>query len=391
MSDLTYCQLTLNSAETSGYLPPMDALTPSGPQPARNPAGGASPMPELGIVVPVFRATDTVHAFVQQLGAALDGVDWELIVVDDNSPDDTPAIIESIGDPRIRVIRRVGRNGLAQTCVVAMLASRAQHVAMMDIDVVRDRALPRAMLERLRRGDVDVVVASRARSGGHWLRSAVRNLLIAITRRSLATGISDPTSDVFMIRRAALAELTPSLSSLGYQILPDLIATAHGRLRIAELPRDAGETEQRSELKLTLELLALILAKVTGDAVSIRFLLFCLVGLSGVGVHLAALDAALMAFQFTLAQSVATIIAMIWNFSLNNAVTYGDQRLTGWSYVTGLIRFMIICGIGAVSNVGVASWIYANDNTWWIAGLGGAVMGAVWNYAVSSVFVWRMR
>jgi len=313
-------------------------------------------------------------------------------ILDDNSPDDTTAIIDAIGDPRVRVIRRVGRNGLAQTCVVAMLASRAQHVAMMDLDVVRDRALPRAMLERLRRGDVDVVVASRARSGGHWLRSAVRKLLIAVTRRSLATGISDPTSDVFMIRREALAGLTPSLSSLGYQILLDLIATAHGRLRIAELPRHAGETEQRSELKLTLELLALILAKVTGDAVSIRFLLFCLVGLSGVGVHLAALDAALMAaFQFTLAQTVATIVAMIWNFSLNNAVTYGDQRLTGWSYFSGLIRFMIICGIGAVSNVGVASWIYANDNTWWIAGLGGAVMGAVWNYAVSSVFVWRMR
>jgi len=370
----------------------MDAFTPSGPQPARHPAGAATPAPELGIVVPVFRAADTLRSFVEQLRAALDGIDWELIVVDDNSPDDTTAIIDAIGDPRVRVIRRVGRNGLAQTCVVAMLASRAQHVAMMDLDVVRDRALPRAMLERLRRGDVDVVVASRARSGGHWLRSAVRKLLIAVTRRSLATGISDPTSDVFMIRREALAGLTPSLSSLGYQILLDLIATAHGRLRIAELPRDAGETEQRSELKLTLELLALILAKVTGDAVSIRFLLFCLVGLSGVGVHLAALDAALMAaFQFTLAQTVATIVAMIWNFSLNNAVTYGDQRLTGWSYFSGLIRFMIICGIGAVSNVGVASWIYANDNTWWIAGLGGALMGAVWNYAVSSVFVWRMR
>jgi dolichol-phosphate mannosyltransferase len=373
---------------------PMDALAPSGPQPARHPAGAAPPAPELGIVVPAFRAAGTMRAFVEQLGASLDGIDWELMVVDDNSPDDTSSIVEAIGadDPRVRAIRRVGRNGLAQTCVVAMLASRARHVAMMDLDVVRDHALPRAMLERLHRGDVDVVVASRERGGGHWLRSAVRKLLIAVTRRSLATGIGDPTSDVFMMRREALAALTPSLSSLGYQILLDLIATAHGRLRIAELPRDPGATEHRSELKLTLELLALILAKVTGDAVSIRFLLFCLVGLSGLGVHLAALDAALLAtLPFTLAQTFATVVAMIWNFSLNNAVTYGDQRLTGWSYLTGLIRFMIICGIGAISNVGVASWIYANDNTWWIAGLGGALMGAVWNYAVSSVFVWRMR
>jgi dolichol-phosphate mannosyltransferase len=148
----------------------------------------------------------------------------------------------------------------------------------------------------------------------------------------------------------------------------------------------------QSEFKLALELAALWMAKVSGDAVSIRFILFCLVGLSGVGVHLALLDAALFTtLHFTAAQTAATIGAMVWNFTLNNAVTYADQRLTGWSYVTGLLRFMIICGIGAVSNVGVASFIYAHDNTWWIAGLGGAVMGAVWNYAVSSVFVWRPR
>jgi dolichol-phosphate mannosyltransferase len=134
-----------------------------------------------------------------------------------------------------------------------------------------------------------------------------------------------------------------------------------------------------------------LIAKFSSDAVSIRFLLFCLVGLSGVGVHLALLDAALIAVPFTAAQTTATIGAMIWNFTLNNTVTYGDQRLTGLAYLTGLVRFMIVCGIGAVSNVGVASWIYANDNVWWIAGLGGAVMGAVWNYAVSAVFVWRPR
>jgi dolichol-phosphate mannosyltransferase len=134
------------------------------------------------------------------------------------------------------------------------------------------------------------------------------------------------------------------------------------------------------------------MAKFSNDAVSIRFILFCLVGFTGVGVHLALLDGALIArLPFTAAQTVATIGAMIWNFSLNNMVTYGDQRLTGIAYLTGLLRFMIICGIGAVSNVGVATFIYAHDTVWWIAGLGGAVMGAVWNYAVSAVFVWRPR
>jgi dolichol-phosphate mannosyltransferase len=176
-------------------------------------------------------------------------------------------------------------------------------------------------------------------------------------------------------------------------VLLDLIATARGRLRIMELAAKPGGAGSRpSELKLALELLALMIARFSNDAVSIRFLLFCLVGLSGVGVHLALLDAALIAgLRFTAAQTFATIGAMVWNFTLNNTVTYGDQRLRGLAYLTGLLRFMVICGIGAVSNVGVASWIFAHDNVWWIAGLGGAVMGAVWNYAVSSVFVWRPR
>src|SRR6185503_13966810 len=188
--------------------------------------------------------------------------------------------------------------------------------------------------------------------------------------RALATEISDPTSGFFLMRRDSLEELTPSLSSLGYQVLLDLIATARGRLRIAELAaKPAGPVapaSQRSELKLALELLALMIARFSNDAVSIRFLLFCLVGLSGVGVHLALLDAALIArLPFTAAQTFATIGAMIWNFTLNNTVTYGDQRLRGLAYVTGLLRFMVICGIGAVSNVGVASWIFAHDNVWW--------------------------
>jgi len=273
-----------------------------------------------------------------------------------------------------------------------MLASGARYVAMLEPDAGFDAQRLAKMLEWLRRDAADLVVATRHHAGGGPLRRMIRAGLSATTRRVLSTDMSDPTSGVFMMRRDALETLTPSLSALGHQVLLDLIATARGRLRIVEL---AGEGDaqgaRKSELKLALELLALMLAKLSGDAVSIRFVLFCLVGLSGVGVHLALLDMALLALRFTAAQTAATIGAMVWNFTLNNAVTYGDQRLTGWSYLTGLVRFMIICGIGAVSNVGVASFIYAHDNTWWIAGLGGAVMGAVWNYAVSSVFVWRPR
>ncbi|MBV8836627.1 MAG: GtrA family protein [Alphaproteobacteria bacterium] len=378
----------------------------------RSAPAAASVRPTLAIVVPVFRAGKAATALVTRLRAALAGEDWALVFVDDNSPDDTLATIAALGDARVRAIRRVGRNGLTHTCLVTMLASGAEYVAMLDGASLYDETLLGAMLRALRQETgqeigqeigqetdqetdqaADLAVAARPSVGGGWIRRGVRALLGGATRSILSATLTDPASGFFMIRRDALEKLTPSLSSVSHQVLLDLIATARGRLRIVEIAGSATAISgRRSELKLALELTALMIAKFSSDAVSVRFLLFCLVGFTGVGAHLALLDGALMArLPFTAAQTVATIGAMIWNFSLNNMVTYGDQRLTGFAYFTGLLRFMAICGIGAISNVGVASLIYAHETVWWIAGLGGAVMGAVWNYVVTAVFVWRPR
>ena len=136
-----------------------------------------------------------------------------------------------------------------------------------------------------------------------------------------------------------------------------------------------------------------MLSKVTNGAISFRFLLFCLVGLTGVGVHMAILEVALGigGAPFALAQTIATAGAICSNFALNNLVTYRDQRLAGWPFVAGLLRFQIVCGIGAIFNVALASLLYGQGVEWWLAGLAGAVMGAVWNYMVSATWVWRMR
>jgi dolichol-phosphate mannosyltransferase len=80
---------------------------------------------------------------------------------------------------------------------------------------------------------------------------------------------------------------------------------------------------------------------------------------------------------------------MTSNFFLNNALTYRDQRLTGAAALKGLLLFYLVCAVGAASNIGVANWLYTNKPVWWLAGLLGSVVGAVWNYAVSSTVVWR--
>ena len=372
-------------------------------QPLRADASAAvQPAPELTIVVPTFNEKANIPLLVDRLAQLLTSCDWEVIFVDDNSPDGTAAAARAIGasDSRVRCIRRIGRRGLAGACLEGMLASQARYVAVMDADLQHDEGLLVPMLEALRAGRADVAVASRYLYGGSAAglskqRSRVSRGSNTLVRLLLGIDLTDPMSGHFMIRRDALEAIAPSLSTQGFKILLDILATARGSLRTIELPstfRERQYGESKLDSKIALDFAALVTAKLTNDAVSARFLLFCMVGLTGIGIHLSILSALLITnLSFGAAQAFATIGAIAWNFVLNNLFTYRDQRLTGWHFVTGLIRFQVICAIGAISNVGIATWIYDYDETWWIAGLGGALIGTVWNFVVSAALVWRQR
>ena len=372
-------------------------------QPLRADASAAvRSAPELTIVVPTFNEKANIPLLVERLAQLLTSCDWEVIFVDDNSPDGTAAAARAIGasDSRVRCIRRIGRRGLAGACLEGMLASQARYVAVMDADLQHDEGLLVPMLEALRAGRADVAVASRYLYGGSAAglskqRSRVSRGSNTLVRLLLGIDLTDPMSGHFMIRRDALEAIAPSLSTQGFKILLDILATARGSLRTIELPstfRERQHGESKLDSKIALDFAALVTAKLTNDAVSARFLLFCMVGLTGIGIHLSILSALLITnLSFGAAQAFATIGAIAWNFVLNNLFTYRDQRLTGWHFVTGLIRFQVICAIGAISNVGIATWIYDYDETWWIAGLGGALIGTVWNFVVSAALVWRQR
>jgi dolichol-phosphate mannosyltransferase len=360
------------------------------------------PAPELSIIVPTFNERANIPILVERLALLLTSCDWEIVFVDDNSPDGTAAAARTIGatDSRVRCIRRIGRRGLAGACLEGMLSSQARYVAVMDADLQHDEAQLVPMLDTLRGNRADLVVASRYLEGGSAAglskqRSRVSRWSTVLVRQLLGIELTDPMSGHFMIRRDAVEALAPALSSQGFKILLDIMATARGRLRTVELPsefRERQHGESKLDSKIALDFAALLAAKLTNDAVSARFLLFCLVGLTGIAVHLSILRVLLaLALSFGAAQALATVGAIGWNFVLNNLFTYRDQRLTGWHFLTGLIRFQVICAIGAVSNVGIATWIYDYDSVWWIAGLGGAAIGTVWNFVVSAAFVWRQR
>jgi dolichol-phosphate mannosyltransferase len=363
---------------------------------------GTDPAPELAVVCPTYNERENVPIIVDLLREALDGISFELIFVDDNSPDGTAAVARAIGeaDRRVRCIRRVGRRGLAGACLEGMLATQARYVAVLDADLQHDEGLLPAMLERLRNGDADLVVASRHIDDGSdaslsGIRSRISRFGNALAQRLLRVRLSDPMSGFFMLRRTVVEDIAPSLSSQGFKLLLDIVATSR-KLRILELPyvfRERRHGASKLDAQIALDFGALLIAKLTGDAVSFRFLMFCAVGLTGVAIHMVALQVAveMLDLRFGAAQTVATITAIAWNFALNNLLTYRDQRLLGWRFLTGLVRFELVCAVGAVSNIGAASWIYGHNSDWWLAGLGGALMGAVWNYLVSASFVWRAR
>jgi dolichol-phosphate mannosyltransferase len=359
--------------------------------------------PELSVVVPTFNERDNVVALFHKLETTLAGRAWEVIYVDDNSPDGTWDVVRALAreDSRVRCIRRIGRRGLSGACIEGILASSAPCAAVIDADLQHDETQLPKMLALLQGGEADLVVGSRYIEGGSAdsfdkQRAGASMLATSVARKLLRVEIADPMSGFFMIRRDRFEQLAPQLSTQGFKILLDIVATARGSLRIKEIPYSFGSRlhgESKLDSTVALDFLGLVLAKLTGDVVSLRFLLFAMVGSLGLFVHLAALFVALEVFNvpFPEAQACGALLAMTSNFLLNNFLTYRDQRLRGLGILRGLLLFYVVCSVGLLANVGVAFSVYDQEPIWWLAGAAGALMGVVWNYAMSGLFVWRKR
>ena len=357
---------------------------------------------ELSVVVPTFKERGNVAELVRRLDASLKGVAWEAIFVDDNSPDGTAAAVKEIAnrDIRVRCLRRVGRRGLAGACIEGMLSSAAPFVAVIDADLQHDEKVLPLMLAKLRNGQADLVAATRYIAGGSAAsfsegRGAISRLATRLTHRLVGTPLSDPMSGYFMMRRDRFDEIAPRLSPAGFKILLDIAATAGSKLRIAEQAYSFGERfegESKFNIQIGVEFLGLLLAKMTGDLVDPRFIFFAIVGTIGLVVHLTALKLGLILMEpFRAAQVIATLAAMTSNFLLNNELTYRDRRLKGFAMLRGFVLFCLVCSVGVLANVDLASWLYVERPIWWVAGAVGAVMSVLWNYAMSTLFVWRAR
>ncbi len=368
----------------------------------------------LGVVLPTFNERKNLRGMVERLDAALAGIPWEVIVVDDNSPDGTADEARAIAqdDPRVRVIQRIGRRGLSSAAIEGMCATAAPVVAVMDADHQHDPALLPGMLAAIESGNHDLAYASRFAEGasteewGRPDRVKASNLANRIANKVTGVELSDPMSGYFMLRTEVLRADAHRLSGVGFKILLDILATVEAPLRIKEFPMNfAARAEGESKLDRTVvfEFLVGLYDKWLGRIIPTRFALFGTVGALGVFVQLGVLWIMLhLVFgerfvygnwdestTFNVANTVAAVVAMTFNFVLNNELTYSDKRLRGLGPVLkGWAQFALTCSLGLLTNVGSAAVLKGMGINDVVAVIAGIVLGSVWNFALSNKFVW---
>ena len=367
----------------------------------RAPPRASSPPPlQLGVIVPTFKEAPNVAPLLAKLEAALNGVVWQVIFVDDDSPDGTAATVKAIAatDPRVICLHRIGRRGLAGAVIEGAMASAAPFVAVIDGDMQHDETLLPKMLQALQEDRADLVVGSRYLATGAADASALGATREAGSRlanwlgaKVLRAQVTDPMSGFFMIRRELVEAVAPTLATSGFKVLFDILASQKTPPRYLEMPyefraRVAGDS--KLDEGVVVQYLGLLLAKLSRDLISPRFIMFALVGASGVVVHLVILGALRQHYGFSVAQTAAALGAMTSNYLINNAVTYRDRRKRGLGLIVGYFKFVLLCSVPLAANVAVATMVFERGPSWWVAGVAGAVVAAVWNYITTSRAVW---
>lgn len=356
---------------------------------------------ELVVVIPTYRERENLSELVHRLHRSLAGIQWEVIFVDDDSPDHTAELARSLGrmDRRVRCLHRIARRGLSSACIEGMLASAAPVIAVMDADLQHDETRLPAMLDHIRHEGADLVIATRYAgngSTGAWdaTREDMSRTATRLSRFVHTQNVSDPMSGFFMLKRELLNKALRDLSAVGFKLLLDILATVKEPIVIREEPytfRNRAAGESKLDSLVLWDFGMLLLDKLFGRYVPVRFIAFALVGGAGVVVHMAIISMLLLSgrLSFPGAQMLASTLTMVVNYSINNVLTYRDRRRRGVRWFTGLLSFMAACSLGGFINVMIANSFFSNGAPWILASLAGILIGAMWNFAVASQFTWQ--
>lgn len=359
-------------------------------------------MTTLAVVIPTYNERDNIKPLLGGLAQALQGIEFEVIFVDDDSPDGTAAVARAISqsNPRVRCIQRINRRGLASACMEGMMATSAPYIAVMDADLQHDETILPDMLATLKQEDLDIVIASRNVPGGSMgsftkERVAISGLGRAVSRVVCRCEVSDPMSGYFVLNRRFLEEVLYRVSAIGFKILVDLLASSQRPVRFGEVGyrfRLRTRGESKLDALVLVEYLQLVLDKLIGGVIPARFILFGGVGAIGTLLYSAIVFVLFrwIGVPFVGALAGGTLAAIISNFLLNNSITYRDCRLKGWAMLGGFISFGLVCAFGATITIVISDLARHAGLPWYLATVFAALVSSVWNFGATQALTWRV-
>ena len=361
--------------------------------------------PSISIVIPTYNEKENIFKILKRLREALKSISHEIIFVDDNSPDGTSAVVKDSmkNSSKIRLIHRIGRKGLAGAVIEGVFAANADLIAVMDCDLQHDETKLLDMIEMFSKNNsLDVVIGSRFTEKGEIsekafskMRELGSKITTLIVKKVLKITSTDPLSGFFMVKKETFLKSSDNLQTQGFKVLADFLATSGENIEIEEIGykfknRIAGESKM--SFLTALELIGLVLSQILKGRVSIRFILFCMVGLSGIFVQLLITGLAMLLInQFPTSQTLGIISAMTSNYFLNNIITFQERKLESLDLIRGLFSFYLICSLGAFTNIAIATYIFSFSSNWLISSFIGACFGAVWNFTLTSIFTWKSK
>lgn len=357
---------------------------------------------QVSIIVPTYEEAENLGVLVPRVMEELEraGVVGEMIVVDDNSPDDTVSVCDALAKQYpLRLLVRKEERGLSSAVIHGMREAHGDIFVVMDADLSHPPEKVPELIAALDDRQVDFVVGSRYVAGGsteegwgiwRWLNSKIATWLA----RPL-TRCSDPMAGFFAIRRSRFEQAAP-LGPIGYKIGLELIAKCRCK-EIREVPIDFhnrlhGESKLslREQLNYLRHLRRLYEFRLGRAA---RPLQFALVGASGTLVDLICFLAFSAMWPFSVARGVAIWVAMTWNFSLNRAMTFSYAK--SGPILTQYVLFCLSCAVGASANWGGSVGLYSNVGFFQeyktLAVLCGILSGVAFNYLLSSRVVFRRK
>lgn len=361
----------------------------------------------FSLILPTFNEAANLPELLPRVEQALAGIDHEVIIVDDDSPDRTWEVALALAKERddLHVIRRIDRRGLSSAVIEGFLAAKGDVLAVMDADGQHDSGLLKRLYEAVRGGS-GIAVGSRYAKGGsvgqwderrHFLSRVATRLGQAVCR----VKVSDPMSGFFAIDARLFERVRPSLNPKGFKILLDLLVHIPKDTRVTEHAFTFGgrlHGESKMSRRVQVEFLEYLYDVTIGRFIPLTFLKYCVVGFLGVFVNVGAywvyaellrVDGITSFAGFSVAVIASIETAIIFNFLLNNVWTFAHKRLRGAPALMGFAKYNAACALGALVNYALSAFLVWRAWPDLLAVTIGSFTAVLWNYVMSRMVTWK--